>query len=34
MLELTTIIFMTLILGSIWGGFIYLLNRAYRKENR
>mgnify|MGYP005725335013 CR=1 FL=1 len=34
MLETTTIIFMILILGFMWGGFLYFLNRAYKKESR
>ena len=32
MLTLTTGIFMIIILGSIWGGLVYFLNRAYRRE--
>lgn len=33
MLETTTIIFMMLILGFMWGGFAYFLRRAYKKES-
>lgn len=32
MLTFTTVIFMIIILGTIWGGLIYFLNRAYRRE--
>lgn len=32
MLEFSTIVFMVLILGSIWGGLIYLISRAQKGE--
>ncbi|RMF57242.1 MAG: MetS family NSS transporter small subunit [Calditrichaeota bacterium] len=32
MLQTETILFMLLILGFTWGGLIYFVNRAYRRE--
>lgn len=32
MLEMTTIIMMILIFGIIWGGLVYFVNRAYKRE--
>ena len=32
MLELSTIVFMIIILGITWGAFGFLVNMAYRKE--
>lgn len=32
MLELSTIVFMIIILGITWGAFAFLVNLAYRKE--
>jgi len=34
MLELSTIVFMVIILGITWGTFGFLLNMAYRKEKQ
>ncbi len=34
MIKISTIIFMIVILGYIWGGLIYLINRAYRREKQ
>jgi len=33
-MEPIAIIFMVLVLGFIWGGLAYLLNRAYRQEKQ
>jgi hypothetical protein len=34
MLEVTTIVFMIIILGVTWGAFGFLVNLAYRKEKQ
>lgn len=34
MLEITTIIMMILIFGITWGGLVYFVNRAYKREKR
>jgi hypothetical protein len=34
MLEVTTIVMMILIFGTIWGGLGYFVNRAYKREKR
>ena len=34
MLEFSTIIFMVLILGVIWGGLFYFISRAYQREKK
>jgi len=31
-MEFSTIVMMIIVLGFIWGGFMYFLNMAYRKE--
>ena len=32
MVEVSTVIFMVLILGFIWGGLFYFVNRAVRRD--
>ncbi len=34
MLETSAMVMMALILGTIWGGLAYFVNRAYRREKR
>lgn len=34
MLETSAMVMMVLILGTIWGGLAYFVNRAYRREKR
>jgi len=32
--DISTIIFMILILGYTWGGLVFLVNKAFRKEKQ
>lgn len=34
MLETSAVLLMIVLLGYIWGGFFYFVNRAYKKEKK